>query len=120
MFGETRFNRQATGSDNMRIKEFSINMGCLCLHNKEQWDLEKYPLLCAHWHTLNKSKRLFCIGKIDGHKSYKELYYELIMAVGMKFPNETRHETALKYIINAEIPTDLTSKTATSKGSEGG
>ena len=31
-----------------------------------------------------------------------ELYYELIMAVGTKFPNETRHETALRYIRERE------------------
>ena len=36
-------------------------------------------------------------------------YYELIMAVGNKFPNETRHQTALKYIKNAEIGTNATS-----------
>jgi hypothetical protein len=29
-------------------------------------------------------------------------YNELIMAVGNKYPNETRHETALRYIQQAE------------------
>lgn len=29
-------------------------------------------------------------------------YNELIFAVGNKYPNETRHETALKYIRRAE------------------
>jgi len=29
-------------------------------------------------------------------------YHELIMAVARKFPNETRHETALRYIRQAE------------------
>ena len=33
----------------------------------------------------------------------KEKYYELLMAVQSKFPDETRHETALRYIRNAEI-----------------
>lgn len=32
-----------------------------------------------------------------------EKYQELIMAVGKKFPNETRHETALKYIMRCEL-----------------
>jgi antitoxin component YwqK of YwqJK toxin-antitoxin module len=32
-----------------------------------------------------------------------EEYNELIMAVGKKYPNETRHETALRYIRNAEL-----------------
>lgn len=31
-----------------------------------------------------------------------EKYYELIMAVESKFPNETRHETALRYIKERE------------------
>lgn len=31
-------------------------------------------------------------------------YYELIYAVSMKHPGETRHETALKYIRRAEEP----------------
>ena len=35
-----------------------------------------------------------------------KLYQELIYAVSMKWPNETRHETALKYIKQAES-TDL-------------
>uniref|UniRef100_A0A6M3KQZ9 Uncharacterized protein n=1 Tax=viral metagenome TaxID=1070528 RepID=A0A6M3KQZ9_9ZZZZ len=33
----------------------------------------------------------------------KEKYYELIMSVGNKYAGETRHETALKYIKQAEI-----------------
>ena len=36
-----------------------------------------------------------------------EKYNELIMAVGMKYPNETRHETALRYIRCAENPSRL-------------
>lgn len=32
------------------------------------------------------------------------LYDELLMAVGNKYPGETRHETALRYIRTAEIP----------------
>ena len=29
-------------------------------------------------------------------------YYELIYAVGKKYPNENRHQTALRYILQAE------------------
>lgn len=29
-------------------------------------------------------------------------YNELIMSVGNKYPNETRHQTALRYILQAE------------------
>ena len=32
----------------------------------------------------------------------REKYYELIMAVSCKCPNETRHETALRYILERE------------------
>ena len=32
----------------------------------------------------------------------EKLYYELILEVSKKFPNETRHETALRYIRRAE------------------
>ena len=84
---------------------FELKIGRLLLHNKEQWDLKKYPLLCVHWDTTNKCKRLFCIGKIEGHDRYEKRYYELIMAVGNKYPNETRHETALRYIRSAEKST---------------
>lgn len=32
-----------------------------------------------------------------------EQYNELLMAVGKKYPGETRHETALRYIRQAEM-----------------
>lgn len=35
-------------------------------------------------------------------KDYEKLYYELIMSVGSKFENETRHQTALRYIMERE------------------
>ena len=35
------------------------------------------------------------------------LYNELIMAVAKKFPGETRHQTALKYIQAAETPSTM-------------
>lgn len=34
------------------------------------------------------------------------LYYELLYAVGNKCPGETRHQTALRYIQQAEAPQD--------------
>lgn len=33
---------------------------------------------------------------------YKELYLDLIMQVGKKWPDESRHDTAKRYIIKAE------------------
>ncbi len=35
-------------------------------------------------------------------QTIKQKYQELIMAVSKKYPNETRHQTALKYIVNSE------------------
>jgi hypothetical protein len=35
-------------------------------------------------------------------KELQAKYYELLYGVARKFPNETRHETALRYIRNAE------------------
>jgi hypothetical protein len=35
-------------------------------------------------------------------KSFKSLYYELLLSVESKFNGESRHETALRYIREAE------------------
>lgn len=40
----------------------------------------------------------------DRVRELENKYNELLMAVASKFPNETRHETALRYIRNAEAP----------------
>lgn len=47
----------------MREREFSVKIGRLLIHNKEQWDLGKKPLICLHWYydAYNGCKRLFCI-----------------------------------------------------------
>jgi hypothetical protein len=37
-------------------------------------------------------------------------YHELLYAVGTKYPGESRHETALRYIRQAERRTDTTTK----------
>lgn len=47
--------------------------------------------------------------------NYKALYYDLIMQVGAKWPDESRHDTAKRYIINAERPSE---DAATGKESE--
>ena len=43
---------------------------------------------------------------IDNDMTYDQLYNELISAVYRKFPNETRHQTALRYIQEAEKVTN--------------
>lgn len=46
-------------------------------------------------------------------------YNELIMAVAKKFPGESRHETALRYINQAETP-QVNTPQAEAKLTEGG
>ena len=41
-----------------------------------------------------------------------ELYNELLFAVGNKYPNETRHQTALRYIQQAEMKSNQPAKAA--------
>jgi len=44
-----------------------------------------------------------CIMKlINDNKELKQKYNELIMEVSKKYPNESRHETALRYIRRME------------------
>lgn len=52
----------------------------------------KQPCECKHWVPDNKEQK----------PSIGELYNELIYAVGKKYPGETRHQTALRYIREAE------------------
>jgi len=40
---------------------------------------------------------------IEDLEDRADKYYELLYAVQNKFPDETRHETALRYIQQAEI-----------------
>ena len=37
---------------------------------------------------------------------FKTLYHDLLMSVGKKHPGETRHQTAKRYILNAERGSD--------------
>jgi len=68
----------------------------------EQYDLdilaqcEKY-LPKAHWSFINEVINL----------SNNEKYQELIMAVERKYPDESRHEVALRYIRAMEEPSDV-------------
>lgn len=38
---------------------------------------------------------------------YQALYFELLYAVGNKYPGESRHDTALRYIRKAEQSSDV-------------
>lgn len=48
-------------------------------------------------------------------RDYKELWLDLIMQVGNKYPGESRHDTAKRYIINAETYHDSGTKCAAAK-----
>jgi len=43
----------------------------------------------------------------DPDNCEKDLYYELLYAVGKKYPGESRHETALRYILSAETGSNI-------------
>lgn len=45
------------------------------------------------------------IGRLQASREFrvwKEKYFDLIMSVGCKYPKESRHETAKRYIYEAE------------------
>lgn len=45
------------------MKDYNLRLGRFHIHNKEQWDLLKKPLVCIHmsYNEGNGSKRIFCI-----------------------------------------------------------
>jgi hypothetical protein len=61
-------------------------------HHPEQFDL-RYQLNIAQAEVRRWEAR---------HKDLKEMYNDLLMQVSCKFPGETRHETAKRYIMEHE------------------
>lgn len=57
-------------------------------------------------------------GRAEREVVEKEKYYELIYAVGNAFPGETRHETALRYIRQAETHANISNNSAQTSNSE--
>jgi hypothetical protein len=55
----------------------------------------------------------------DGDRDYRALYEELLYAVGNKYPGESRHQTALRYIERAEQSSAASGNTATARSDEG-
>lgn len=58
------------------------------------WDVEQ-------WDN-KKIKAVVRLAYEAGYDGCRHKYYELIYAVERKFPDETRHQTALRYIRSAE------------------
>ena len=82
-----------------RVDEFSITGMKVC-------DCDPKNDICklGRIRTLATSEFTRCgiPGRVED-LDIEKLYYELIFAVGKKYPNESRHETALRYIKNSEI-----------------
>ena len=55
--------------------------------------------ISIHYHVFHKTLPDNCPLK-EGNEAK---YNELLLAVGQKYPNESRHETALRYIRQAEM-----------------
>jgi len=49
-----------------------------------------------------EERALFQAEEIQRLQNIADKYNELIMAVGNKYPGESRHETALRYIVERE------------------
>ena len=64
---------------------------------------DKWAMYCKAQEEIAKQQ-----AEID---ELKGKYYELLYAVANKFPDETRHQTALRYIQNAENTVDQTEQT---------
>jgi len=49
-------------------------------------------------------------GRLRQMREYAARFHQIIMAVGNKYPEEERWQTALRYVMNAETKTDNTCK----------
>ena len=76
------------------LQEFAIWMtGC-------GYDFSKHDYFVTNRHLLSDESK----------ENIKEKYNELLYQVQNKYPNETRHETALRIITENQTPTDLSGK----------
>lgn len=66
------------------------------LSEDNPYDLESHAHLCPYAALASLVDEAKSLG------TTRDLYYDLIMAVGNKHEGETRHMTALRYIIEAE------------------
>lgn len=70
----------------------------------DQYDSGDSLPLAKFYATANPQAILELITRLEAAEKDAALYKELIYAVGRKFPDETRHETALRYIRQVEAP----------------
>ena len=67
------------------------------MNNKEKVIKEFFDPKNDHL-TVREFRRKVALFEEVGDKELRDKYEELIMAVSNKFPEETRHQTALRYI----------------------
>ena len=85
------------GSNQMHSKAVEVVVGLL-----EEMELKIGVWLCPKCGKGCPSGKI-CRDCLEQElQTIKQKYQELIMAVSKKYPNETRHQTALKYIVNSE------------------
>jgi hypothetical protein len=104
--------------DAAKIMQFTDSWICELMDNEEICgilrEMKEWDALCAFQDGIREQKtklRAALEDQPDARKAGEEMvaelqrkYNELIFAVGNKHPGETRHETALRYIQQAEEP----------------
>lgn len=83
-----------------RIKVPSSVIACLLLAPERAF-------ATAYEHEFTPPTVLSLLHRLQAAEKRVKLYDELLYAVGSKYPNETRHETALRYIHEREQPKDI-------------
>jgi len=67
--------------------------------------ITSYDICPCGWMPNDYYKEL--LSRLADYEKVRQQYQELIYAVGNKYQNETRHETALRYIRKAEEISDV-------------
>ena len=79
---------------------------------KSKWNIQE-SLRALKYHETSQER----IKELEAsNRKLREDYNELIMAVGNKYPDETRHQTALRYIRQSEIGNDVAKLAALGEG----
>lgn len=76
-------------------------------------EIQSRAFMIGHYpDVLNANRNLSAAPQptLDRVRELEAKYNELIMAVASKYPNETRHQTALRYINDAEVKAEQTLK----------
>ncbi len=101
------FDNRAIGWD--KVIRACVKLG-FDIYNDSKSRIKADDRLCAFIRSLAQR-----VGENEEKGKYfmeiEHLYYELLYAVGNIFPNESRHQTALKYIRQAEQPSEIGSVT---------